>query len=139
MEPDRIAARALTVQAEPDGLPVGPAARWPLFSAATPHEVPGWDKLASGRSFYVAADWLRFADTDRVACSHYLGQAIGERLVAALSSHWAPGEIEAGYVAARTLKLLSGAPSTGDGVLTLGGRRGFLSGVLVAPGIDRSA
>jgi uncharacterized protein len=29
--------------------------------------------------------------------------------------------------------------SIDNGVLTLGGRRGFLSGVLVAPGIDRSA
>src|SRR5215467_10014640 len=107
------------LEAEPGGVFAGPAVRWRLFGAATPHEVPGWDQLASGRSFYVAADWLRFADTDRVACSHCLGLAIGGRLVAALSSHWAPGEIDAGYVAARTLELPSGAPFVGNGVLTL--------------------
>jgi hypothetical protein len=110
-----------------------------LVDVATPHEVEGWDRLASGQSFYVAADWLRFADTDRVARSQYLGLSIGGRLVAALSSHWAPGDIDAGYVAARTLQLPSGAPCIGDGVLTLGGRRGFLSGVLAASGTDRSA
>ena len=112
------------------------AVRRRLFDAATPHEVPGWDELASGRSFYVSADWLRFADTDGVARSRYLGLAAadGGRLVAALSSHWAPGEADADYVAARAL----GLPQVDDGVLTLGGRRGFLSGTLVAPTADHS-
>lgn len=110
-----------------------------LFDAATPHEVPGWDELAADRSFYVAADWLRFADTDRVARSRYLGRSVDGRLVAALSAHWAPDEVDADYVAARTLDLPAGAPSVDEGVLTLGGRRGFLSGVLVAPDIDRPA
>jgi hypothetical protein len=99
------------LEAQPDGFSAGPAVRWRLFVAATPHEVPGWDQLASGRSFYVAADWLRFADTDRVARSQYLGLSIGGRLVATLSSHWAPDEIDADYVAASTLELRSGAPS----------------------------
>lgn len=119
-----------------DDLSADPAGRWRLVDARTPHEVPGWDELASGRSFYLAADWLRFADTDRVACSQYLGLSIGGRLVAALSSHWARDEVDAGYVAARTLDLPSGAPSVDGGVRTLGGRRGFLSGVLVAPDLD---
>jgi uncharacterized protein len=114
------------------------AARWRLHDAATPQEIPGWDELAAGRSFYTSADWLRFADTDRVARSRYLGLSAGGRLVAALSSHWAREEVDDGYVAARTLELPAGAP-IGDGVLTLGGRRGFLSGVLVAPDLDRSA
>jgi uncharacterized protein len=116
-----------------------PAERWRLIDVGTPHEVPGWDELASGRSFYVAADWLRFADTDRVARSEYLGLSIGGRLVAALSSHWATDEVDGCYVAARTLELPSGAPSIDGGVLTFGGRRGFLSGVLIAPEIDHSA
>jgi uncharacterized protein len=127
------------LEAEPEGCPAGPEVRWRLFDAATPHEVPGWDQLASDQPFYVAADWLRFADTDRVARSQYLGVSVGGHLVAALSSHWAPDEFDAAYVAKRTLTLPPGAPSTDHGVLTLGGRRGFLSGVLVAPGIDRSA
>jgi hypothetical protein len=110
-----------------------------LYGAATPHEIPGWDQLASGRSFYVAADWLRFADTDRVASSQYLGLAIDGRLAAALSSHWAPDEIEAGYIAARAIEPSFEMALPSNGVLTLGGRRGFLSGVLVAPGADRSA
>jgi uncharacterized protein len=114
------------------------AARWRLHDAATPQEVPGWDELAAGRSFYTSADWLRFADTDRVARSQYLGLSVDGRLVAALSSHWAREEVDNGYVATRTLELPSGAP-IGDRVLTLGGRRGFLSGVLVAPDLDRSA
>jgi hypothetical protein len=109
-----------------------------LFDTATPHDIPGWDRLALSRSFYVAADWLRFADTDRVARSRYLGITVGDRLLAALSSHWAPDEFDADYVAARTLDLPAGAPPVGDGVLTLGGRRGFLSGVLVAPDLERS-
>jgi uncharacterized protein len=125
--------------AEPGSSAADPAKRWRLFDEATPHEIPGWDQLASSRPFYVAADWLRFADTDRVARSRYLGLAAGERLAAALSWHWAPDEIDAGYVAARTLEFPSGAPSIDTGVLTLGGRRGFLSGVLVAPDIDRPA
>lgn len=129
----------LCAEAGPDGLSTGPAARWPLFDAAAPREVPGWDQLASGRSFYLAADWLRFADTDRVARSQYLGISIGGRPVAALSAHRAPKEIDDGYVAARTLRFPPGAPPVDDDVLTLGGRRGFLSGVLVAPDIDRSA
>ena len=113
------------------------AARWRLQDAATPQEVPGWDELAAGRSFYTSADWLRFADADRVARSRYLGMSAGGRLVAALSSHWAREEVDDGYVAARTLEMPAGVP-IGDGVLTLGGRRGFLSGVLVAPDLDRS-
>jgi hypothetical protein len=126
-----------SLRAEADGFVAGPAARR-LLDAATPHEIPGWDELASGRSFYVSADWLRFADTDRVARSRYLGLSMGGRLMAALSSHRAADEVDAGYVAARTLELPPGAPPIDKGVLTLGGRRGFLSSPLVAPDIDRS-
>src|SRR5215469_15872481 len=68
------------LEADPGGVFAGSAVRWRLFDAGTPHEVPGWDQLASGRSFYVAADWLRFTDTDRVARSQYLGLCIDGRL-----------------------------------------------------------
>jgi hypothetical protein len=126
-----------SVQADVDGLDKRPAAPR-LWDAAAPQEIRGWDGLALVRSFYVSAEWLRFADTDRVARSRYLGLTMGGRLVAALSSHWATDEVDAGYVAARTLELPPGAPPVDTGVLTLGGRRGFLSGPLVAPDIDRS-
>ncbi len=127
------------LEAGPGGFAAGPPSRWRVLGADTPHGIPGWDRLASGRSFYVTADWLRYADTDSVAHRRYLGLSIGGRLVAALSSHWAPARVDADYDAAQTLALPSGSPSIDDGVLTLGGRRGFLSGVLVAPDIDRSA
>jgi hypothetical protein len=97
--------------------------------ALVPAGIPGWDGLAAGRPFYVSAGWLGFADTDGVARSRYLGLTAGDgRLVAALSAHRAAEEIDPGYVAARALDL----PAAGE-VLTLGGRRGFLSGVLVDP------
>ena len=106
-----------------------------LLDAAAPTQIPGWDQLARGQSFYLSADWLAFADTDQVASSQYLGSFDGERLTAALSSHWAPTEIDPGYVAAEALEL----PANPGRVLTLGGRRGFASGVLVAPGLRRPA
>jgi hypothetical protein len=80
----------------------------------------------------MAADWLRFAYTDQVACSRYLGLEAGGRLVAALSSHWASSEVDAAYVAARTLTLPPGAPSIGNDVLTLGGRRGRYAAMITA-------
>ena len=56
--------------------------------------------VASAPTFEeVAADWLRFADTDRAARSRYLGLSAGGQLVAALSSHWAREEVDDGYVA----------------------------------------
>lgn len=125
-----------SLQADADGSIADRAARR-LFVAGTPHEICGWDELALGRSFYVSAEWLCFADTDRVARSRYLGLSTGGRLVAALSSHSATDEVDAGYVAARTLELPPGTPPIDSGVLTLGGRRGFLSGALVTPDIDR--
>jgi hypothetical protein len=83
-----------------------------IVEAAVPHEIPGWDDLAANRTCYLSADWLRFVDTDGVGRSRYLGHAAGDRLVAALCTHASPDA----------------------DVLTLGGRRGFLSSVLVAPG-----
>ena len=37
-----------------------------LLDAAAPTQIPGWDQLARGQSFYLSADWLAFADTDQV-------------------------------------------------------------------------
>jgi hypothetical protein len=120
-------------------LPTAAIVRRQRFDAATPHDVPGWDELALGRCFYASADWLRFADTDRVARSRYLGVSAGGRTVAALSSHWAPEELDPDYVAARALRPLTGASSVDAVVRTLGGRRGFLSGALIARDLDRMA
>lgn len=109
-----------------------------MFDAAEPHGVPGWDELALSRSFYVAADWLRCADSDGAGHSRYLGLPAGHRLLAALSSHGTPGQAGDGYDARLVLGVVAGALA-GEGVLTLGGRRGLLSGVLVAPGTGRDA
>lgn len=97
------------------------------LAADTPHEISGWDDLSAARSFYVSADWLHFADADAAAPARYFGAVTDGGLVAALPAH--RGTRDAGYVAAQTL----GGPVGGD-VVTLGGRRGFLSGPLVAPG-----
>lgn len=103
--------------------------------------MPGWDELASGSSFYLTSDWLRFVDTDGVAHGRYLGRSVDGRPVAALSAHRTRAEIDGGYDdgydAARTLDLPTGSVPA-EGVLTLGGRRGFRSGVL-ASGADPPA
>jgi len=109
-----------------------------LIDAAAPNDAPGWDELALGRSFYTSADWLRFADTVRVPRSRYLALSAGGRTLAALSSHWAPDELDPDYTAARALRPLAAASSIDGIVLTLGGHWGFLSGPLVARGLDRA-
>jgi hypothetical protein len=110
-----------------------------MFEAADPQGVPGWDELALSRSFYVAADWLRCADSDWAGRSRYLGLPAGERLLAALSSHWTPVEVGDGYDARLVLEVEAGVLAADEGVLTFGGRRGLLSGVLLEPGTSRDA
>jgi hypothetical protein len=131
-------SRQQLLEVDADGSSADPPYRWRRYDAASPHEVPGWDDLAGARTFYLAADWLHFADTDRMARSRYLGLRVGGRLVAALSSHLATDEVDDAYVATRTLELPPRPHSVPTRVLTLGGRRGFLSGALVAPDLDRS-
>ncbi|MET7637343.1 GNAT family N-acetyltransferase [Streptomyces sp. NPDC005438] len=82
-----------------------------------------WSALASSAPFYCGADWLRFADSDGLATSHYL-TLDGE---AALSAHHTPAEVNGGYLPGRQL---SGAGE--ELALTLGGRRGYLSAPLLA-------
>src|SRR4051812_15335117 len=89
---------------DPGRIPARRAVPPRLHGGATPHDVPGWDRLAANRPFYVAADWLRYTDPDRVATSRYLGRSVDGRLVAAVSAHWAPDEVDPDYVAARTLE-----------------------------------
>lgn len=90
-----------------------------------PSRLPSWPDLSASRTFYCGADWLRFADSDGLSRSHYL-TVPG---TAALSAHWAPKEVNGGYLPARMLPGTDGAPA-----LVLGGRRGYLS----APLLERS-
>lgn len=96
-----------------------------------PDALPGWDRLAEGNTFYVAADWLRYADTDGVADSRYWGLTAGERTLAAVSSHWAPDEPNPAYVAREMVAPIAAATVSDQSVLTIGGRRGYLSALLV--------
>jgi uncharacterized protein len=93
--------------------------------ANDPTRLPDWQELAQGRPFYSGARWLSFADTDRLARSHYLAVPG----TAALSAHWTPEEVNGGYLPSRLL------PGVGEGPeLTLGGRRGYLSAPLTGGG-----
>ncbi|MBA0052850.1 GNAT family N-acetyltransferase [Streptomyces sp. AJS327] len=89
--------------------------------ASDPTELPGWEHLARPHTFYAGAPWLRFADTDGLARSHYLCLPG----TAALSAHWTEHEVNGGYLAHRMLPGVPEGPA-----LTLGGRRGYLSAPL---------
>ncbi|MDI7791421.1 MULTISPECIES: GNAT family N-acetyltransferase [Streptomyces] len=118
-------------------------------AADSPRAHREWDLLAAPTSFYCGAPWLEFSDTDHVAEARYLvaestentestevaasagsGGADGTaRPVAGLVAHWSPRENNERYVPERVFPDLDRAD-----VLTLGGRRGYLSGPLAAPG-----
>lgn len=102
-----------------------------IRSCVVPGAVPGWDRLANGNTFYVAADWLRYADTDGVADSRYWGLMADERLLTAVSTHWAPDEPNPAYVAREMVAPQAAATVLNQPVLTIGGRRGYLSAPLI--------
>lgn len=100
-------------------------------AAGSPRTHRDWDLLAASTSFYCSASWLEFSDTDHVAAARYLVAGGGgtDRPVAGLVAHWSPRENNERYVPERVFPDLPPAD-----VLTVGGRRGYLSGPLVAPG-----
>ncbi|MEU3269155.1 GNAT family N-acetyltransferase, partial [Streptomyces bacillaris] len=113
-------------------------------AADSPRAHREWDLLAAPTPFYCGAPWLEFSDTDHVAEARYLvaestestasagsgGDDGTARPVAGLVAHWSPRENNERYVPERVFPDLDRAD-----VLTLGGRRGYLSGPLAAPGL----
>ncbi len=116
-----------------------------LSSADDPHHLPGWDELAASGSFYVSADWLAYADVVGVPGRYHLAHR-PDGVSAAVSAHWSPRESPEydaravlGDAGAITQEASARADPTPEGtsrqrnapVLTLGGRRGFRSGLLL--------
>ncbi|MFE5399469.1 GNAT family N-acetyltransferase [Streptomyces sp. NPDC056568] len=115
-----------------------------VHAADSPRAHRDWDRLASPTSFYCGAPWLEFSDTDRVAEARYLvaegaggdgtDSPVAGLPIAGLVAHWSPRENNERYVPERVFPDL---PRTD--VLTVGGRRGYLSGPLLAPGLTPEA
>ncbi|MBM0419443.1 MULTISPECIES: GNAT family N-acetyltransferase [Aeromonas] len=99
-----------------------------IISLANPQMQSGWDQLARHLPFYVSADWLHYSDRAGAAESRYVGVRQGDKLLAAVSTHWAPDEPSEEYIARKIVS----APEGIGTVLTLGGRRGYVSAVLTA-------
>ncbi|MBI1758464.1 MAG: GNAT family N-acetyltransferase [Actinobacteria bacterium] len=113
--------------------PYAPAqSPYTVRAAATPSELPYWQRLAAGVSFYCGTPWLEFSDTDHIARARYF---VGHRPTgepsAGLIAHWSPQENNERYVPERVLP----APPAGEAMI-IGGRRGYLSGPLFAPGLS---
>ncbi|WP_263166129.1 GNAT family N-acetyltransferase [Streptomyces sp. SCSIO ZS0520] len=97
-------------------------------------DLPGWDALAQGAPFYLSSHWLRFVDTSPTGEPHYFALEDGPDLVAGLPTHWNPREPHSGYQPATLLGAQGGGPA-----LTVGGRRGYCSALLAAPGRSEAA
>jgi hypothetical protein len=110
--------------------------------------LPQWERLAAGHSFYVSPDWLEYADRVGRPGRYHLASG-GDGVTAALSAHCVPGESPE-YDPRSALGPAVGPAGSGTAadsadsaenqgpVLTLGGRRGFRSGLLLE-GPDTSA
>ncbi|MBC6446094.1 GNAT family N-acetyltransferase [Actinokineospora xionganensis] len=82
-----------------------------------PSGVPGWDETVADRTFYGCTAWLRFVDSDAKGRPGYL-----RHNDTVLVTHWNHDEAHPDY---RTQDTIGTEPR-----LLLGGRRGYLSGVL---------
>jgi hypothetical protein len=90
-------------------------------------QVPGWDDLlGEDGTFYLSRAWLGFADSDGEADARYCLAGDPARPLAGLVAHWSPGETNPMYVPSQQLPFLPEDAA----LLTLGGRRGYLSAVL---------
>ncbi|ANP53486.1 hypothetical protein J2Z21_007697 [Streptomyces griseochromogenes] len=97
-----------------------------IHAAARPH--PEWENLTGTAPFYLGAAWLRFIDSAGGAEPRYRVLVRDRHPVAALAAHWNPDESHPDYRAQEVLA------EAGPPRLTLGGRRGYRSGLLHAPG-----
>jgi uncharacterized protein len=97
-------------------------------------DVPGWEGLlAAEDTFYLSPDWLRFADADGEADARYLVHGDADDPVVGLPAHWAHGETNPEYVPRNVVPRLAAHESD---LLTLGGRRGYLSTVASCDGAE---
>jgi hypothetical protein len=103
-----------------------------IASAGDPRCMEDWGELASTGSHYSTAHWLHFSDMLGKPRSQYWTLRRGGCAAAALSTHWWPEEVSKDYTAHRMVH----TPHSEEPVLTLGGRRGFLSSVLLCPSLD---
>lgn len=90
--------------------------------------LPEWETLTEAAPFYLGAEWLRFVDSAGGAEPRYSILARDGAPAAALVGHWNPEEAHPDY---RPREALG---DTGAPRLTLGGRRGYRSGLLHPPG-----
>ncbi|MEU2061990.1 GNAT family N-acetyltransferase [Streptomyces sp. NPDC013455] len=101
----------------------------PVRHARAVDGIPGWDALATASPFYLSAPWLRFVDTSPTGEPHYFALQDGTGTVAGLPVHWNPREPHSRYQPATVLRDQGAGPA-----LTVGGRRGYCSAVLLPPG-----
>ncbi|MEU8779619.1 GNAT family N-acetyltransferase, partial [Streptomyces sp. NPDC048606] len=87
----------------------------------------GWDILTESTPFHLGAEWLRLVDSAGGAEPRYSLLTRDGNPAAALVGHWNPREAHPDY---RPLEALG---DTGPPRLTLGGRRGYRSGLLHPP------
>lgn len=107
-----------------------PAAR--IDVAERIDDVPGWERLlAAEDTFYLSPGWLRFADADGEADARYLVYGEPGDPVVGLPAHWAHHETNPEYVPGGLVPRLAAHESD---LLTLGGRRGYLSSLAARDG-----
>ena len=98
-----------------------------IHAAERIDDVPGWERLlAAEDTFYLSPAWLRFADADGEADARYLVYGERDAPLVGLPAHWAQGETNPEYVPRNVVPRLAAHESD---LLTLGGRRGYLSTV----------
>lgn len=85
-----------------------------------------FDRLAGGRSFYTSPEWLAFSDSDGVATACYLSALVDGSVRALLPAYWSPRENNPLY-----------QPPIRNSLI-LGGRRGYLSALMLAEPADAS-
>jgi hypothetical protein len=105
-------------------------------------EVPGWDALLPDRdAFYESSAWLQFADADGEADARYAVNGDPRAPTTVLPLHLSHDETNLRYTPSREVRALASCEHV---LATLGGRRGYRSGVLtqapeqLATMLDRS-
>jgi predicted N-acyltransferase len=101
-----------------------------LANSLTEIDPAEWDSLASAGGFYLSHEWLRLVEADESATAEYLLVNDGQRIIAALPVYDVNNEPLPLY---RPHHVADGRWS--GHYLLAGARRGFINGILVAPGL----